>query len=362
MVKEDEYLPLARMLAEGFNTTPEYWLSCFSMWWETNPCMNPEIPKGWVCENEHNEMVGFVGNIPVKYLLHGDETIAFAGTTWFVKPKVRGGTVSNMLLEESYRNPLTRLFFVNSPNPIAQKRLMKLGFLEAPLPQNGIQYIHIRHPDNTLQLFLGSRTFARTWYRHVLRLVSWPLSLFSPAVVSLHDRRGRAMDGFECEVIRKPEESFSQLWKEFEREEKVTLVRDRAMVDWLCFSDLVKEKRYLIACREGGKLAGYAVFDLRIKRDQKVLFLMDLFVPGLRKEIIQCLVRYAGVLARDVDAAAVIFWANQQEVVQILERRFKIRLNLGVTKFYYKIEENDPTQDRNLVILPSLLDPDYGAV
>ena len=49
----------------------------FDLWWTSNPAYTPQIPRGWVLEND-TTLVGFIGNIPVKFLVSGAGEIAAA--------------------------------------------------------------------------------------------------------------------------------------------------------------------------------------------------------------------------------------------------------------------------------------------
>jgi len=63
-VEDRDLLPLAEFLPRGFPlTTKDFWVQVFDFWWTSNPAYSPQIPKGWVLEND-TTLVGFIGNIP----------------------------------------------------------------------------------------------------------------------------------------------------------------------------------------------------------------------------------------------------------------------------------------------------------
>ncbi|WP_210409280.1 hypothetical protein, partial [Methanococcoides sp. NM1] len=75
-LEEKDFSELADFLREGLRTPPEIWQRRFDMWWINNPWMDRSIPYGWVIEDEKSEIVGFLGNIPVKYQIKGINDIA----------------------------------------------------------------------------------------------------------------------------------------------------------------------------------------------------------------------------------------------------------------------------------------------
>ena len=73
-VTDEDIMSLAEFLPTGMlfkHTTKETWLRRFEIWWKTNPAYSDLFPKGWVLEN-NSSIVGFMGNLPVKFLLCGE--------------------------------------------------------------------------------------------------------------------------------------------------------------------------------------------------------------------------------------------------------------------------------------------------
>ena len=72
-VEDRDLLPLAEFLPKGFaHTNPEFWLRRFDLWWTQNPAWTPQIPRGWVLD-DGTKLVGFIGNIPVTFLVRGEK-------------------------------------------------------------------------------------------------------------------------------------------------------------------------------------------------------------------------------------------------------------------------------------------------
>lgn len=89
-VESKDIVPLAETLHTGFqNITRETWLQRFENWWTLNPAFTSEFPRGWLLEEEA-KIVGFIGNIPINYVIRGEMKIAAAAYPWYVDPSLRG--------------------------------------------------------------------------------------------------------------------------------------------------------------------------------------------------------------------------------------------------------------------------------
>ena len=81
-VEDRDIQHLAALLPRGFaHTNREFWLRRFDLWWAKNPAWTPRIPRGWVLDDGTN-LVGFIGNIPVTFLVRGEKRVATASSSW----------------------------------------------------------------------------------------------------------------------------------------------------------------------------------------------------------------------------------------------------------------------------------------
>ena len=89
-VEDQDLIPLSEFLPKGFPAvTQNNWLEIFDYWWSTNPAYSEEIPRGWLLEKD-NAIVGFLGNIPLHILIHGEVKLAVAANNWYLDPSIRG--------------------------------------------------------------------------------------------------------------------------------------------------------------------------------------------------------------------------------------------------------------------------------
>ena len=118
-VEDKDLIPLSEFLPTGFPyTTKEFWPPLFELWWTLNPAYTPEIPRGWVLEKDRS-IVGFIGNIPVRFLVGDTVKIAYRSNSWYVDPSVRG-IFSFILFNEFLKQKNASLFlFKGEDNTIS---------------------------------------------------------------------------------------------------------------------------------------------------------------------------------------------------------------------------------------------------
>lgn len=79
---------LERTFREAGNAS--VWLRRFENWWDLNPFDDSPSVRGWVLKSrDTDELVGFLGLIPVCYAVDGVKAPAVVPTTWVVDPRYR---------------------------------------------------------------------------------------------------------------------------------------------------------------------------------------------------------------------------------------------------------------------------------
>ncbi len=141
-VEPGDSVALAETLPGGFHhTTRETWLQRFENWWTLNPAFTAESPRGWILE-EDGKIVGFIGNIPVRFVIHGEMKTAAASAAWYVDPSVRGPT-SMRLFNEYLKQGNVALFLFKTEDRNLAKVLLKYGYREYPCLSQPSEYLHI---------------------------------------------------------------------------------------------------------------------------------------------------------------------------------------------------------------------------
>ncbi|MCD4807510.1 MAG: hypothetical protein K8R13_08095 [Methanococcoides sp.] len=365
-LEENDFSELADFLREGFRISPEIWQRHFEMWWINNPWMDRSIPFGWVIEDEKSEIVGFMGNIPVKYQIKGREDIAAAGTSLYVRPSVRGVTSLQPILAFA-RQKNIKLLLNTTANKTATKIFSKLGFSDIDVPFNNLEYWYIRDYGQMCDLYV--RTNITSHRLLPLRKVSLvPIKLISPFVRWFKDKRTFKVqpNHYKCSLCTDCDDSFTELWKNSRKENATTLCRDAETLKWIHFSKAVAEKRYVIKCIDtrNDKLVGYFVFDIVCsEKDIKTMQLKDAYVPHFEEGIILSLIAFSMDLAKIYNVAASVFWPIDQKMDEILKKRIKIKRKHKLAYLYKFVNDNDELEGHeDHEFIPSYIDPDRGVL
>jgi hypothetical protein len=359
---------LADFLSEGFpSRSSEGWRTLFNAFWLENPAWQPHIPRGWILENESAEILGFIGNIPIPYLIRGTRVRAAASAAWYVKPPWRG--IYSLKLMGAFLNQKdVDIFLSTTPSDNVIEILKKLGFGCHPLPYHQTEYLLIVNWKQSFDFILSSlfRSIPRPLFQF-LRIALYPLKFvyvpFSPISRKwASPRQGK----YDFTLCRQCDDSFTRLWEACRATDTMTLHRDAETLNWLFFSKITSGKRHVFKCthKENGRLVGYFVYDVKAISDLKLNIseLRDIFVPDASGEIMLELLRFSIQWARRQDAALIKIWANDAEMYSLLARNIKIRKPAHFPYFYKfaKPLPQYPASGKPLEFSPSPIEPDRG--
>lgn len=364
-LEENDFPELADLLNEGMGIAPDVWKSRFEMWWINNPWADRSIPYGWVVEDEKSEIVGFLGNIPVKYQINGKDDIAVAGTSLYVRPTERGFS-SLQLVRAFEKQKNVRLLLNTTANNTATTIFQKFGFTERDVPYNNQEYWYIRNFGKIYELYTRT-SIASNRMQLLAKVPLIPIRLVSPVVRWIKDKTTfkSPPEHYECSLCTDCDDSFTKLWESNRKEITTTICRDVDTLKWLYFSDAIAEKRNVIKCIDTrtNELMGYFVVDVPCtETDIKIMHLKDAYIPRFEEGIVQSLVEFSIDLAKLYDAAAMAFWSTDQKMDEVLKKRVMIKRkhkHAYLYNFTNKEEASDLTgQDHEFI--PSPIDPDRG--
>lgn len=369
-VEDKDLEKLPEFLSEGFPSDPiELWKSRFSMWWQENPAMSSSIPRAWVLEKDGKEIVGFLGNIPVKYQINGKAGKAVASSSWYVKPEFQG-IWSVKLMNAFLKQKDVDLFLSTTPVENVEKMMKQFGFFPLMSPFNSTEYWYVLDYDKIFDLITYKLSKSRKILLPILKIVSFKLKIFS-YLKRRYKKSPRPLPrqhGYECSLCSHCYDFFTGLWEKNRVENTTTLYRDAGTLNWLYFSNAVMKKRYVIQCvhRPTNKLVGYFAYDLNDYReiDVKILKLKDAYLPEINESIISSLLFFSTVLANDLDASGLRLWAANQTMGKILKKKIKIRRKFSLP-YYYKLDKNLETvieNNKNHNFIPSPIDPNRGTL
>lgn len=365
-IRENDLHKLAEFLSEGFPTrSPELLKHRFSMWWSNNPVFSLSIPLGWILEKDESEIYGFIGNIPVKYLINGSESVAVASSSWYVKPAVRG-IYSIKLLLEFIKQKNVGLLLSTTPNNEVKKIFQKFGFLSFNLPLNNTEYWYVLNHKNIFDLFLLRRIKSKPLLS-LLKMASFFIKMISPIGGLIQKKLFPHVknNDFSCSICTYCDDSFTELWNTHKKNNLTTLYRDAETLNWLYFSKVVADKRHVIKCTHkiNNKLTGYFVFDLNStqKEGVKILQLKDGYIPEFNKKIFLSLFSFSIHLAKNYNASALRFWSVNKDMEKLLKKYIKIRKRC-IFDYLYKFNVESELSTINYEFIPSSIDPDRGII
>lgn len=360
-VTEEDFVPAAEFLSAGWplkNTTPEMWLRRFEIWWNANPAYTDLFPKGWILENGPS-IVGFIGNLPVRFLYRGEVKTAVAAVSWYVDPSVRGLS-SLRLFHEFQKQKQASLFLFNSDNPDLMNIVIKNTYKEYIVPRFRKKYYFVT--DRTkLDYIVKKYLFCGELPRlHELGVFIKKSGLLTCACLYQKPVRPSPGTDYTTSLCSSCDDAFSRIWESRQRACDVTLSRDTKTLNWIYFSSIYPGTRFVIQCRRSrdNSLAGYMVFDIQRKTlsDVGMMHLMDMCLETHDPQVLSSLLACAIDTARRHNAALLSVWGDNQETERYFRDTFALRMEVHQHNF---IRISD-IHDENLTVCPAMIAPPRG--
>jgi hypothetical protein len=360
---------IALFLSKNHGHIPEEWIKRFDMWYVKNPVGELDIPLGWVLESDDDEIKGFMGNIPVSFQVGESKSVAVASTSWVVVPEVRG-IDSLKIYYAYYRQKNVRVLINTTPNEFACHLIERLGFhhIECP-PKNTFYLCAIRIDPSAIFSFCQKKVSNKYLLTILKKLLHTRISNVGITIINTLFTPKSAkylQDEYKSSVCDCCDPSFTALFENHRKPDVMTLWRDAETLNWLYFSDLVKDKRIVIQCnsRSGNALAGYVALDLidsMSSPGKKSLILKDAFIPEINKNIVYSILSLCFEQAKRYDVDIIYLWPLNKEMEKILKNVSLFPVVMG-SVYYYKGVNLDQDLINNLKFIPSLIDPDKGVL
>jgi hypothetical protein len=223
--------------------------------WLNNPAYykKPNFPIGWVAENADQQIVGYIGNIPLSFEFRGQELIAavVCGLSMDEAYRGTGGLLLRRLL-----NQKTPDFILTTTANAVSARLAGKTFKAPRVPTGD----------------WGCAVFWITGYRgflaSVVKTKGWPRLLTYPAagIMSVRDRltknSWRSRKHREVEVCSAFDERFDVFWDELKRAypDRMLATRSRESLQWHFKYPLAQKRVWIVTVTEGSRLLAYSIF------------------------------------------------------------------------------------------------------
>jgi hypothetical protein len=364
-VEDKDLISLSEFLPLGFPaTTKEFWIPQFNFWWTSNPAYNNKIPRGWVLEKD-SIIVGFIGNIPLKVLVHGKESIAAACNSWYVDSSVRG-IFSLMLFNEYLKQKNVCFFLFKQENESLTKILHKYKFKDYILPKSQKEYAYILDKKKVrivIKKFLFTRKISKVSdLMNILKRLK-PLFfayLYQKPIIE----ESVLPKEYISSLCTSCDDAFLGLWKPYLNSCDVALSHDKNTLKWLFFQSSKFNKRTVIQCHKSldKTLAGYMVFDILQKEPSASgsMQLVDMCIKNNNPQTLKSIISFAIEMGKQNNIALLIVWANSREIEKFFQRTFTLRRDNRHYR-YIKLSEiyemNPDTDNYDNVCLPMIFPP-----
>ncbi|MGA8492970.1 MAG: hypothetical protein WB711_21285 [Terriglobales bacterium] len=215
----------------------------------------PEWPIGWVCENEDNEIVGCIANIPLGYEFGKRTLVAATSRAFVVDSHYR--CYAFLLLSHFFAQKNVDLFVNTTVNA---KASVLQGLFRASRVPSGTW-------NRSAFWITDYRAFAASLLSRKEmpsgKTASYPLSagLFLRDMLASSALRNRR-NGTEVEFCSQFDARFEGFWQRARRNSPGLLLatRSQEVLNWHFKHALAKNKAWIATISQGGELVAYAVF------------------------------------------------------------------------------------------------------
>lgn len=345
-LEDKDFTPIAEFMAQGFPDTlakgypyisKEFWLSMFEYWWALNPACTDKFPRGWVLEND-STIVGFLGNIPVKYSFRGEDKIAAAANTWYVDPSVRG--LSSLMLFDKFAKQKSASLLLSRAVDFSRTILFsKFMFEKYVLPVSQKEYVYIINKKkvvyNVFSFLITIRISKLSEFLELYKKLGffmWAYVYQKPVV------QGNPDEGYISSLCTSCDDAFSRIWEPYLNSHDISLSRDTKTLNWLYFSSARFSERLVMQCRRKSDktLAGYMVFDIqRVKpSDEGTLYLMEMCIENDNPEVLASLLSFAIETGKQNRVSLLVVWPNSQKTEEYFRKTLSLKRSSTKPRFF----------------------------
>jgi len=226
--------------------------------WVNNPVYKKlqQWAVGWAVEDSQQEIVGYIGNLPVSASFRGREFIASCMNSLVADPSYRG--YAGYLLRRAINYKLPDLTIASTANGDAVHLLDGFRLSHIPAGDWGQASFWITHYSG----FAGSVFAQKGWSR--------PLSTSAATILWLKDHLSRRNSWIQkhlekFEVSPAFDERFDVFWHELKHvyPERLLLTRSREVLDWHFRFAVQDQRLWIVTCSDNSRMMAYALFRRR---------------------------------------------------------------------------------------------------
>jgi hypothetical protein len=226
--------------------------------WIENPLyrrMGHQWPIGWVLQSREQDIVGYIGNIPLLYEFRGRPVITAGTYCWVVDEAYRGYSV--LLLDRYFDQKYVDLYLSTTVNSQASKAFQV--FDSPPVPVGA--WDRAAFWVTNYQGFTSSWLNMNEW--RGAKALSYPFS----AALAIKDRVTRPLphknsDGVDIKSLSSFGPPFDRFWKQVRerRSNQLLGVRTSDLLEWHFKYALAQNRVWILTVQRGSSLAAYSIF------------------------------------------------------------------------------------------------------
>jgi hypothetical protein len=225
--------------------------------WTCNPASGPNKPKwpiGWILE-KHEQVVGYVGNIPLLYELAGQPLIAAATRAWVVDTGYRNYSIP--LLQHYFTQPNVDLYLGTTANAQSSPVLGMFNSVPVPVGAWDRSAFWITNTFGFASSLLAMRDI--TLRRPLSHALSGALTL-RMALAGQRSADSNASMRVDCSDNF--DDRFDRFWEAFRKENTQLLlaVRTREVLEWHFKYARLKDQLWVYTIAGDAGLVAYSIF------------------------------------------------------------------------------------------------------
>jgi hypothetical protein len=252
----DDHARITALAAQYGLRTEEY--SAWTHLWNSNPAyqsVQGKIPIGWVLDIGGDEIVGYLGNVPIGYELHGKKLLAATTRAWVVDTPYRA--YSPLLLATYFQQRNVDFFLSTTVN--SQSEAAYSSFQSTRVP--------VGSWDRASFWITNYRGFVGSYLRRNSRMLAVPATYPLSAGLFVLDRLRGARLPRSSDLVRivpcpRFDDRFQAFWEKLRQVKSDVLLADRSLqtLDWHFKSAFQKRDPWIYVLEQGSSIAAYSIF------------------------------------------------------------------------------------------------------
>ena len=332
ILKDKDINDLIKFLStfENEHRGKKFWEERLNHWWNKNPNNNKNHQRGWILFNEKENIVGFLGNIPIPFIINGDIESTHNATTWRVLEKYRNHSTT---LFDKLNEYSSKAVLINTTPTVSVEKILSRIYKFDKLDVNKATVIPISISEHTTNKYLNK-------IKILIPLLNSFLSIFNKLFLS-HPKH------FYSKIISSNEIStnFDDLWKKTKHNFSNTLLRDSKTIKWY-LGNQYSAKKVIISCFKDEAMIGYGIFSIR----GNSMFLIDFWSDSMKFDILKSIAKEAFYYCKKNNMKRLYFIHFNNHIKKMFEKLYPYKKSYP-TELYYKTKICDLESSDSFVSL-----------